>query len=96
MERKTSHVVSLGSGWIRASKGQGKSYHVVSSGSGWIVRRSRDTRASGRFRDRSEAISFARSRAKGSCSEMIVHGRDGWIHERNSYGKDSCSPSGKR
>ncbi|MEP7107357.1 MAG: DUF2188 domain-containing protein [Ferruginibacter sp.] len=40
----------------------------------------------------SDAISVARDIARNNSSELIVHGRDGKIRERNSYGNDPYPP----
>lgn len=73
------------------------SYHVVSRADGkWSVRKTGEGRASKVFGDRSAAISYARTIARGNNGEMIVHGRDGRIRESNSYGKDSASPRNSR
>ncbi len=42
----------------------------------------------------SEAVSQAKGTAKRNSSELLIHGRDGLIRERNSYGKDKFPPKG--
>ncbi len=72
------------------------SYHVVRRSNGrWSVRKSGEGRASRVFGNQREAISFARSVAKSSKSETIIHGRDGRIREADSYGQDPCPPRNK-
>ncbi len=67
---------------------RGDSYHVVSHAGGkWSVRKTGEGRASRVFDTRSDAISFARSVAKDTCGEIIIHGRDGRIRETSSYGR---------
>lgn len=74
-----------------------KNYHVVSrSDGGWIVRKEGESRASGVFRSRSDAVSYATNQAKNACSEIVIHGRDGRIRSRDSYGKDPCPPRDRR
>nr|WP_097069776.1 DUF2188 domain-containing protein [Rhodobacter maris] len=73
-----------------AQKGQ----HVVPSGGKWAVRRSGAERASGVFSTQEEAVSRARELAKTQGTELYIHGRDGRIRERSSYGKDPYPPKG--
>lgn len=71
-----------------------KSQHVVPSGGRWSVRSSGASRASKTFDTQQEAIKNAKSKAKKQGTELYVHGRDGKIRERNSYGKDPFPPKG--
>lgn len=72
----------------------GKNQHVVPSGGKWSVRSTGASRASGTFLKQSDAIDAAREKAKRDGSELYVHGRDGRIRERNSFGKDPHPPKG--
>jgi len=70
-----------------------KTVHVVSrSDGGWSVRKTGESRASRVFNSRSDAISFARGMAKNARGEIVIHGRDGRIRDRDSYGNDPCPP----
>lgn len=71
-----------------------KGQHVVPSGGRWSVRRAGASRASGTYETQGEAIEKARTLAKNQGTELYVHGRDGRIRERNSYGKDPFPPKG--
>lgn len=62
--------------------------HVVPSGSKWSVRKAGASRASGTFDTQKEAVARARDVAQKQKTELFIHGRDGRIRERNSYGKD--------
>jgi hypothetical protein len=62
--------------------------HVIPSSGGWSVRHSGSQRATKTFDSRSEALDFARGAAKKGSGELYVHGRDGTIKSRGSYGKD--------
>lgn len=74
-----------------------KDQHVVPSTSGgWAVRRSGAERASKVFDTQKEAIQHARSVAKSEKGELYVHGKDGTIRERNSFGNDPNPPKDKR
>lgn len=71
-----------------AQKGQ----HVVPSGGKWAVRRSGAARASGVYDTQGEAISRAREIAKNQKTELYVHGQDGRIRDRSSFGSDRLDP----
>ena len=40
------------------------------------------------------AIAAAREIARNQKSELVIHGRDGRIREKDSYGNDSFPPKG--
>ena len=71
-----------------------KNQHVVPSDSGWAVRGEGNSRASSVHSTQKGAIDAAREQARKQGSEMIIHGRDGKIRERNTYGKDPHPPKG--
>lgn len=73
-----------------ARKGQ----HVVPSGDGWSVKKAGASKASSTHRTQAGAVEAATRIAKNQQSEVYVHGRDGRIRERNSYGKDPFPPKG--
>jgi Uncharacterized protein conserved in bacteria (DUF2188) len=62
--------------------------HVVPSDKGWRVEVEADGRARSTHPTQSEARLAAREIARRSKRELLVHGRDGRIRERNTYGKD--------
>lgn len=68
--------------------------HVVPSGGKWSVRRAGAKRASGTFETQKEAIDSARDKARRQGTELYVHGRDGRIRERSSFGRDPYPPKG--
>ncbi len=71
-----------------------KSQHVVPNHGKWSVRRTGAKKASRTFDTQSEAIEDARKKAKSQKTELYIHGRDGRIRERDSYGKDFHPPKG--
>ena len=73
-----------------AKKGQ----HVVPSGGKWSVRSAGAERASRTFATQKEAIEDAREKARKQGTELYIHGRDGRIRERSSFGKDPYPPKG--
>lgn len=73
----------------------GKGQHVVPNGERWSVRRTGAVRASGTYATQKEAIEQAERIARNQGTELYVHGRDGRIRERSSYGRDPLPPKGK-
>lgn len=71
-----------------------KGQHVVPNGGKWSVRSAGAQRASKTYATQQEAIEDARGRAKKMGTELYIHGRDGRIRERNSYGHDPLPPKG--
>jgi hypothetical protein len=68
--------------------------HVVPKSGKWSVRKAGASRASGTFTTQKEAVKEATKIAKKQKTEVYVHGRDGRIRERNSYGRDPHPPKG--
>jgi uncharacterized protein YdaT len=68
--------------------------HVVPSAAGWSVKKAGAARASSTHATQNEAIEAATRIAKNQKTELFVHGRDGRIRERNSYGNDPIQRRG--
>ncbi|MBC2602988.1 DUF2188 domain-containing protein [Puniceicoccus vermicola] len=69
--------------------------HVVKNPRGkWSVRRSGASRSIRNFGTQNEAIDYAKQTAKKESGELYIHGSNGRIRERNSYGKDPFPPKG--
>lgn len=68
--------------------------HVVPSSEGWSVRRTGASRASSVHGTQQEAIDAATRLARRQMTELYIHGRDGRIRERNSFGNDPHPPKG--
>lgn len=71
-----------------------KAQHVVPRSGKWGVLTSGASRASSVHTTQAEAIETAREIAKSRKTELYIHGQDGRIRERNSYGSDSFPPKG--
>ncbi|WP_095587463.1 DUF2188 domain-containing protein [Actibacterium ureilyticum] len=71
-----------------------KGQHVVPRDGKWSVRKAGSDRATRTFETQREAISEARRIARNQGTELYIHGRDGRIRERDSYGKDPYPPKG--
>lgn len=73
------------------------SKHVVpSTTGGWVVKNAGSGRASKVFTTQVDAVVYARAAAKRAKTELFIHGRDGTIKERNTYGRDSMPPRDKK
>jgi hypothetical protein len=75
---------------VMPTKGQ----HVVPNGGKWAVRKAGSERASGVYATQKEAIARGKELAKNQGTELYVHGKDGRIRERNTFGKDPFPPKG--
>ena len=69
-------------------------YHVVPRSGRWAVTRQNADRASSLHDTQREAIEAGRELAQHSRSELLIHGRDGRIRERDSHGRDPFPPRG--
>ena len=68
--------------------------HVVKRTSGWAVLGEGNSRDTSVHTTQREAIERAREIAQNQQSEVVIHGEDGKIREKNSYGSDSFPPKG--
>lgn len=73
-----------------ASKGQ----HVVPRDGKWGVRKGGSDKVTRTFDTQKEAVNAARRIARNQGTELYIHGRDGRIRERDSYGRDPHPPKG--
>jgi hypothetical protein len=72
-----------------------KSRHVVpSSEGGWDSKKGGAERASKHFETKSEAEKYSRDLSKKEGSELFIHGKDGKIQRKDSYGNDTYPPKG--
>jgi len=71
-----------------------KGQHVVPRNGGWAVRKAGSERVTRHFKTQKEAIKEARKIAKNQSTELYIHGRNGKIRERDSYGNDPRSVKG--
>ena len=70
----------------------GRNQHVVTNDGRWAVRGEGAGRTTSTHRTQHAAINAARSIAINQLSEVVIHGRDGRIRDRDSYGNDPCPP----
>lgn len=68
--------------------------HIVPHSNGWAVKGEGNSKATSVHSTQSEAIKAGRDIAKNNNSELFVHGRDGQIRARDSFGNDPYPPKG--
>ena len=74
----------------------GKNIHVVPRDQGWAVRREGSSYDTSTHHTQEEARQAAKQIAINERSEVVIHGRDAKIRDRDSYGNDPFPPRDKR
>lgn len=69
-----------------------RNIHVVPRGSEWAVRRDGNQRATSVHATQADARVAAIRIAKKERTEVIIHGLDGRIRDRDRYGNDPLPP----
>ena len=54
----------------------------------WAVRNVGAARASRVFRSRTDAVAYAKRKARSEGATLYIHGRDGLVKDRIAYGDD--------
>lgn len=72
----------------------GKNQHVVPRANEWAVRGAGNSRDTSHHSTQAQAERAARDIAIHQKSEVLIHGENGRIRERNSYGNDPFPPKG--
>jgi hypothetical protein len=73
---------------------KGKNQHVVPHPDGWAVKGAGSDKVTKVTKTQQESIQIARQIAQNQQSEILIHGRNGRIRERNSFGNDPFPPKG--
>ena len=71
-----------------------RNVHIVPRDGEWVVETENAQRAIKITTTQAEAIEVGREIAKNQQSELIIHGKNGKIREKNSYGADPYPPKG--
>jgi hypothetical protein len=80
---------------FKMSKNSNKgNQHVTPRGNLWTVTGAGNSRATAVVSTQREAINIAKPIASNQSGDVIIHGRNGQIRERNSYGNDPFPPKG--
>ena len=74
----------------------GKNQHVVPVGTNWGVRGENNSRLTSKHQTQFEAIFEARKIAINQRSEVVIHGKDGKIRDKDSYGNDPYPPKDRK
>lgn len=75
---------------------KGKNQHVVPVSGNWGIRGEDNDRLTKVTQTKAQAVDIARDIAKNQKSELIIHGRDGKIQDKDSYGNDPCPPKDRK
>lgn len=70
--------------------------HIVPRGSDWAVRREGADRVTSIHSTQREAELAGREIARNQHTELFIHGRDGRIRDRDSFGHDPSPPKDKK
>ncbi|MED1741957.1 DUF2188 domain-containing protein [Bacillus swezeyi] len=68
--------------------------HITKHPNGWQVKGEDNKKASSVHKTQKDAIAAGREVARNQGSELIIHGEDGKIRARDSYGNDPFPPRG--
>lgn len=68
--------------------------HIVPHPEGWAVKSAGAERATKVASTQQEAIKIGRKISQNQGSELFIHGKNGQIRERNTYGSDPYPPAG--
>lgn len=63
-------------------------HHITPHPDGWAVQRSGSERPSHVFDTQQQAIDRGREISRNQGTELVIHGRDGRIREKDSHGND--------
>ncbi|NLI54171.1 MAG: DUF2188 domain-containing protein [Clostridiales bacterium] len=72
----------------------GKNQHVTPRGNQWQVKGAGNQRATAVTSTQKEAIKIARGIAQNQKSELVIHGQNGQIRQKDSFGNDPYPPKG--
>ena len=73
--------------YVKAVQAGQKIYHLSPSEDKWIVKKALAEKATKIFDNKAQATTFAKKIAQNNQTELIIHGKDGRIQERKSFGK---------
>jgi hypothetical protein len=71
---------------------QGVRWHVIPLGKTWVVKREGSRRGTRSFRQRDEALEYARALAGGAGGEVILHAADGTIDRWEKISARDAAP----
>jgi hypothetical protein len=72
-----------------------KSHHVVPNpNGGWDIKKAGSSRSSAHLNNKQDAVDKARQISKNQGTELFIHGKEGKIQKKDSYGNDPFPPKG--
>lgn len=71
-----------------------KGQHVIPKDGRWAVKAAGSTRVTKLCKTQARAVKTAKKIAKNQKTELVIHGRDGRIREKSTYGRDPFPPRG--
>lgn len=74
----------------------GKNQHVVPVGSDWGIRGEGNSRLTSVYENKTDALQAGREIAINQQSELVIHGRDGKIQDKDSFGHDPVPPEDRK
>ena len=73
-----------------------KNIHIVPTNSGWAVKRAGQQAPVSEHRTQENAAHSGRPIAKRAGVELVIHGRDGKIRDKDSFGNDPNPPKDRK
>jgi len=73
-----------------------KNQHVVPTKDGWGVKGEGNSKNTANTQTKQQALDIAKEIAKNNKSEVDIHGKDGKIQDKDSYGNDPNPPKDKK
>ena len=71
-----------------------KNLHVVPCEEGWAIKKEGSNNYIKTFDTKAPCVDYARDLARNEKNELLIHGKDGKIQNRDSYGNDPFPPEG--
>jgi len=96
---KNIHAVKRVGRWaVKKEVADASSHHVVSNPrGGWSVKREGSNKASRTFENQQEAVDYAKNALAGQGGDVVIHGRDGRIRDKETiHGRDPHPPKARR
>ena len=72
-----------------------RNQHVVPLGNGWAVKGEGNSKYTAITENKREATVIARNIAKNNKAEIVIHGKDGKIQDKDSYDNNPVLPKEK-
>ncbi len=71
-----------------------KNVHVTPKGENWQIKTANSSKANKVVNTQKEAIGIGKNIATNNKSELLIHGKNGQIRAKDSYGNDTFPPKG--